>query len=42
MLREAAGVPISDLPDFGAPARNGNGNGAKAKPAERTPAVAPA
>ena len=30
-LREAAGVPVSDLPDFGArPARNGNGSGAKA------------
>jgi hypothetical protein len=39
LLREAAGVPVSDLPDFTAkPARNGNG--ASARPAaepERTP-----
>ena len=27
MLREAAGVPVSDLPDFARPARNGNGSG---------------
>ena len=27
MLREMAGVPVSDLPDFAAPPRNGNGNG---------------
>lgn len=30
-LREATGVPVSDLPEFGGrPARNGNGSGAKA------------
>jgi WS/DGAT/MGAT family acyltransferase len=27
MLRDAAGVPVSDLPDFARPARNGNGSG---------------
>jgi diacylglycerol O-acyltransferase / wax synthase len=40
-LRQAAGVPVSDLPDFTArPNRNGNGTGAAAKPAGE-PAPAP-
>jgi hypothetical protein len=41
MLRDAAGVPVSDLPDFARPARNGNGSGQKgASKAAETPARA--
>jgi WS/DGAT/MGAT family acyltransferase len=42
-LREAAGVPVSDLPEFGArAARNGNGNGNGQNGTSKAPAPSPA